>query len=360
MSDLQLSLIALGILLVAAVWGYNAFVERRARRQAEASFRATHPDALLDPDAGRREPVFGELPGADRPEPGAGRVDGERVPATGASAAPAGIAAGSILSGTIDTVALVLADEPVPRAQVEPLLDALESHATPVHVEGLVDEQWVPVEEGERDAWRELRAGLQLASRAGPVSEEEIATFNETVAGFAASMNAVSQRENAAAAAARARELDRFCAETDIEVVINVAGRAGATFALPRLKALALEYGFAETASGTFERRAPEGTLALTLRLPEGEPKRDAGYVSGLTFALDVPHVAHPEAALEQMGRIAEAFGEALGGDLVDDDRRPLGANGLAAIRRSLEAVAKRMEAHGIPAGGALARRLFS
>jgi hypothetical protein len=32
----------------------------------------------------------------------------------------------------------------------------------------------------------------------------------------------------------------------------------------------------------------------------------------------------------------------------------------LAAIRRSLETVAKGMEAHGIPAGGALARRLFS
>ena len=44
----------------------------------------------------------------------------------------------------------------------------------------------------------------------------------------------------------------------------------------------------------------------------------------------------------------------------MDDERRPLGAAGFAAIGRSLEAVARRMEAHGIPAGGALARRLFS
>ncbi len=360
MSDLQLSLIALGVLLVAAVWGYNAYVERRARRRAEASFRATHPDALLDPTPARREPVMGDLPGEDRQEPALGRADAAMVPAAGEAPGPVDALAGSVLSNRIDTVALVLADEPVSREQVGPLLDALEAHATPVHVEGLVDEQWVPVEDGLRDAWRELRAGLQLASRAGPVSEEEIASFNETVAGFAASMNAVSQRENAAAAAARARELDRFCAETDIEVVVNLAGRAGATFALPKVKALALEYGFAETASGSFERRAPDGTVAMTLRLPEGEPRRETGYVDALTFALDVPHVAQPEAALEQMGRIAEAFGEALGGDLVDDDRRPLGPTGLAAIRRSLGAVVKRMEAHGIPAGGALARRLFS
>jgi hypothetical protein len=98
----------------------------------------------------------------------------------------------------------------------------------------------------------------------------------------------------------------------------------------------------------------------MRLRPLDGEPRRDAGYVTGLTFALDVPLVADPMGVLDDMGRVAEAFGAALGGELVDDERRPLGPAGLAAIRRSLEAVARRMEAHGIPAGGALARRLFS
>jgi hypothetical protein len=216
------------------------------------------------------------------------------------------------------------------------------------------------VEESARDSWRELRVGLQLASRAGPVAEEEIAAFNETVAGFAASINAVSQRESPATAAARSRELDRFCAETDIEVAVNVVGRAGATFALPRVKSLALEHGFAETGSGTFERRGTDGALAMTMRILDGGARNDAGYATGLTFALDVPHVADPVAVLDEMARAAEAFALALGGDLVDDERRPLGAAGLAAIRRSLDAVARRMEAHGIPAGGPLARRLFS
>jgi hypothetical protein len=277
-----------------------------------------------------------------------------------AAADPAPASPSAVISSRIDTIALVLADEPIARAQVEPLLDALQSHATPVHVEGLVDEQWMPVEDSPKDAWRELRAGLQLASRAGPVAEEEVAAFNETVAGFAVSINAVSQREGAAEAAARSRELDRFCAETDIEVAINVVGRAGATFSLARVKALGLENGFAETGSGTFERRAPDGSIAMTMRLQVGEPRRETIYATGLTFALDVPHVAGPVAVLGEMGAVAEVFAHALGGELVDDERRPLGATGLAAIRRSLDAVAQRMEAHGIPAGGALARRLFS
>lgn len=358
MSDLQLALIALGAVLVAAVAGYNALQERRARSRAEAAFRGGHPDALLDPLEDRREPVLGALPEESRQDPSLGALDQVLDPAgepQGASSSPT-----SVISSRIDTIALVLADEPVARAQVEPLLDALESHATPVHVEGLVDEQWMPLEDSPREAWRELRAGLQLASRAGPVAEEEIAAFNETVAGFAASINAVSQRESPAAAAARSRELDRFCAEADIEVAVNLVGRAGATFALARVKSLALENGFAETGSGTFERRGPDGVVAMTLRIADGDAKRDAAYATGLTFALDVPHVPNPVAVFEAMGKVAEAFGAALGGELVDDERRPLGAAGFAAIGRSLEAVARRMEAQGIPAGGALARRLFS
>ncbi|MBL0143141.1 MAG: hypothetical protein IPP91_13815 [Betaproteobacteria bacterium] len=366
MSDLQLALIALGAALVAAVAGYNAFQDRKVRRRAEAAFRGGHPDALLDPATDRREPVLGELPPASRQDPSLGSLDAviETVaadePAQEEARPDARAAPGADVSGRIDTIALVLADEPVTRAQLEPLLDALESHATPVHVEGLVDEHWMAVEDSPRDAWRELRAGLQLASRAGPVAEEEIAAFNETVAGFAASINAVSQRESPAAAAARSRELDRFCAEADIEVAVNLVGRAGATFALSRVKALALENGFAETGSGTFERRGANGFVAMTLRVLVAEPRRDSGYATGLTFALDVPHVADPAAALDEMGKVAADFGTVLGAELVDDERKPLGAAGFAAIRRSLETVARGMEAHGIPAGGALARRLFS
>jgi hypothetical protein len=366
MSDLQLALIALGAVLVAAVAGYNAIQERKVRRRAEATFRGGHPDALLDPAAGRRDPVLGQLPEVSRQDPSLGSLDEVIEPAGGGGpprdeARPDGASVrGTLVSSHIDTIALVLADEPVTYEQLEPLLDALESHATPVHVEGLVDEHWIALADSPRDAWRELRAGLQLASRAGPVAEEEIAAFNETVAGFAASVNAVSQRESPAVAAARSRELDRFCAEADIEVAVNLVGRAGATFALSRVKALALENGFAETGSGTFERRGADGYVAMTLRVLVAEPKRDTGYATGLTFALDVPHVADPVAVFDEMGKVAEAFGLVLGAELVDDERRPLGAAGLAAIRRSLDTVARGMEAHGIPAGGALARRLFS
>jgi hypothetical protein len=173
-------------------------------------------------------------------------------------------------------------------------------------------------------------------------------------------VNAISQRETPAEAAARGRALDSFCAATDIEVGVNLIGRAGATFAIANVKALALEQGFAETGSGTFQRRAPDGSVAMTLRLSDGDARRETGYATGLSFALDVPHVANPGAVLVEMGAVAGTFATALGGELVDDARKPLGPNGIALIGRSLDEVVRTMEAQGVPAGGALARRLFA
>lgn len=359
MSDLQLALLALGAVFVACVAGYNVMQERRARRKAEDAFRASHPDALLDPQAERREPTMGAIaaPAIEEPAPS---LAPDLVPVEAPDEPPfVPTEGGAVLAAQVDTLALVLADAPVTREQLAPLLDALETYPAGVAVEGLEAEQWKPVADSPQGAWRELRAGLQLASRAGPVAEEQVAAFNDTVAGFAASINAVSQRESPALAAARARELDRFCAEVDFEVAITVARRGGATFALAKVKSLALEQGLAETASGAFERRDAAGAVAFTLRVADS----DAGgrsWCTGLTFALDVPLVADPAGTLSRMAALASRFGEALGGDLVDDAAKPLGPKGLEAIRRSLEQVESRMQAHGVPAGSPLARRLFA
>jgi ZipA-like protein with FtsZ-binding domain len=60
------------------------------------------------------------------------------------------------------------------------------------------------------------------------------------------------------------------------------------------------------------------------------------------------------------MTKLAELFAASLGGQIVDDNRKPLTEAGFASIRRSLEAVYQDMEAHGVPAGSPLARRLFA
>ncbi len=361
MSDLQLALIAFGIVVVAAVAIYNVVQERRARGRAEQAFGGGPPDALFDAPGTRREPTFGPTPTAETaskvrpfdettpPLP----VNTEELEAAGVPSAE--------VSSRIDTVAVILADDPIMSEQLQPLLDALETYPTPTHVEGIVDEQWHPIETSPRRSWRELRVGLQLANRKGPIAEEEIERFNRTIADFAAAVGAVSQREAPAAAASRAREIDQFCADTDIEVAVNVVGQLGATFSVARVKALALENGLSETASGELIRYLPDGGTGFAIRrFDDAHAKANASYYTGLTFALDLPRVPDAPLVLAEMVAVAQAFARTLGGQLVDDNRRALTEGGLASIRRTLEGIFQKMEAHGIPAGGSLAQRLFS
>ncbi|HEX4781689.1 MAG TPA: cell division protein ZipA C-terminal FtsZ-binding domain-containing protein [Usitatibacter sp.] len=362
MSSLQLGLVAFGVVLVALVWIYNVVQERRARGKAEKAFGSRPPDALFTEEGERREPTLGELsvmPPEDK------RVSltalDETFPPAPAEELQAAGAPAATVSSRVDTVAVILADDPVMSEQLQPLLDALESHRTPTHVEGIVDEQWHPIDTSPRRSWRELRVGLQLANRDGAVPEDEIERFNRTIADFAATVNAVSQREAPAAAAARGRDLDQFCADADVEVAVNVVGQFGATFAIPKVKSLAMENGASETAAGNLVRFAGDGYPAFTIRrMDDGRAPPGAHYYTGLTFALDLPNVAGAPRAFEEMVRVATLFATTLGGQLVDDNRRPLSDAGLASIRRSVEKISHDMESHGIPAGSALARRVFS
>lgn len=361
MSELQLALLAGGGVFVLAVIAFNLWQERRARGKAEKAFGERPPDTLFDAPKGapveRREPTIGAMPPAATAAvdmaPARARAEPEELEAAAG--------AGAEISSRIDTVAVILADDPVMREQLAPLLEALSTHRTPVHVEGIVDEQWHAIDASPRQSWRELRVGLQLASRAGPVAEPEIERFNQAIADFAASVSAVSQRESPAVAAQRARELDAFCADADIEVAVNVIGQFGATFPVSRVKSLALEHGLSETASEELVSFAPDGTREFAIRrFDDTAHKASASYFSGITFALDVPQVPNPAAVLADMVQVANGFVASLAGQLVDDNRRPLSDAGLASITRSVEKVALAMQARGVPPGSSLARRLFA
>jgi len=108
-------------------------------------------------------------------------------------------------------------------------------------------------------------------------------------------------------------------------------------------------------------RYGNDGQPAFTIRrMDDGRAPPGAHYYTGLTFALDIPTGHDPPRAVAEMARVASIFALTLGGQLVDDNKRPLSDSGLASIRRSVEKIAHDMESHGIPAGSALARRLFS
>ena len=62
MSDLQIGMLAVGLLVVIGILGYNAAQERRARRSAERAFRSGHEDVLMGGAGQRNEPIFDSAP----------------------------------------------------------------------------------------------------------------------------------------------------------------------------------------------------------------------------------------------------------------------------------------------------------
>src|SRR5437762_3302238 len=238
MPDLQVGLAVIGALAVAAVLLYNRWQERGVRRAAERAFGSGHADVLL---AERREPT----------------LEARRPP----------VPPGTISADGIDYVIQVIPREPTAAA--------------------VVLEAWAPIE--QRFARRVLlassetliRAALQLVSRAGVVSDAELLEFRTRVETMATQLGAAVHAPEMRQALEAARELDRTCADTDIQVALHVVGIGAAP---------------AQFESQRFQAASRDDGVTLTLDVAHAPELTDAEY-DRLFRELQALEQAHPELA---------------------------------------------------------------
>jgi hypothetical protein len=282
MTDLQLGLALIGGLAVVALLAHNRWQEGRVRREAQRAFASAHPDVLAP--EGRREPV----------------IEPRRAPTQHGGAA----------------------DE-----RIDYLIDLTLPDAS---AQAELMEGWRPIE--QRFSGRALlahegtgaRASLQIVSRAGVVSDAELLEFRSTVETLAASLGAAVRAPEMRAALDAARELDRTCADVDIQVALHVMGVDPADARL------------------------------------EGQPFQAAPREGGVTLTLDVARTRQPARSYEAMARAGRQLAQEQGGRLVDDTGRELDERALAAVGAQLDTVGQRLAACGIEPGSPLALRLFS
>jgi FtsZ-interacting cell division protein ZipA len=350
MGELQFGLIAIGTLVVAGVFFYNKWQERRYRRQAEAAFGARHEDVLLR--TGGVEPQAAPWQGADRIEPVLAGPD-------------AGLteSARQILSESVDFIVPIEAAENVSGASIlDAAAAALARCPRSVHLEGF-DEKLASWELVSPDReYSRLRAGLQLVDRRGPADEAELAQFGAALEEAAASLAMLATVPDPAGALARAKELDRFCGEVDIRIAVHVANES-TPFPGARVDAVAKAAGFElDEPDGKFRCRDEAGRVLCALANFEPIPFKVASLETlstrAVTLELDVPRA--PRGAFVRFRELAERLAKQLGARIIDDNRQPVGAKAFEAIGAQLQAVHTAMEARGISPGGALALRLFS
>lgn len=376
MTELQMGLIALGGVAVLGIFTYNKWQERQHRQMAEQVLLQTGEDVLLNPEAGgkpsartekepqeRREPALQESKDDAWQEPQEDQGDHEEE-VVAESIPPL---SAHLLSPGVDAIAVLELVEAVPATQLLDFQnDVFSPLRKPVHWFGFNKAPgcWELIHSGTRTSYRSLRVGLQMADRQGPVSAADLSLFSGGMERLADELMAMVDMPSTQQVLDQASQLDRFCADVDMQIGVNVVSQ-GTPFAGTKVRALAEAAGMTLGSDGVYTRCDDEGNPLFSMQNFETAPfsAETLKTISthGLVFLLDVPRVQDGAKIYNQMLSVAKTFAESLGGVLVDDNRLPLAEPQLAHILQ--EYVVKpqeSMETRGVPPGSSLAMRLFA
>jgi hypothetical protein len=343
MSQLQWGLIITGTALLIGMLLHTLWLAHRARpRQPEASLVAA------DDSLGPREPTLDQDAFEDTeftlPVP-------EKKPT---------------LDALIDVIASVSLDAPM---SGDALLAALPPTrrvgSKPFTVEGFHDaaKRWEFPVPGQR--YYQLQAGIQLANRAGPLSEIEFSEFVVKTQAFCDAVGGTPDFPEMRQEVARARELDLFAGDHDAQLSFVLRARRAA-WSPSYIQQMASKLGFVPGAMvGRLVLPASQAGLPPILSLSfdsqaalADDPTQSA--LREIKLSLDVAQVDRAEQAFGRMRQTAQALAEQMDGVVSDDNGVALSAEAMDVIASELELLYDTLARRELAAGSALARRLFS
>lgn len=354
MSEFQLSLLVIGLVVVAGVFLYGQWQQWRYRRsqaepvkskQTESSLQATTgvPAAHTPFDAANEAPSLVE----DSPD----RVEDEAC---------------GLLNDATDYVATFLLKTPQTAAVLNVLWPQRFDFGKSVHACGLntgsgLWERLIP-ESGQ--TYRAFRIGLQLVDRSGAVSESRLSGFRDLLNDIAAQLHIETKLPPVEEALQRAQELDRFCADVDQMIGINLLTGGDRKLFGTEVANAAAQQGMSLQTDGTFHLRNESGAHLFSLSASDGTAFHphtlNQSRVDSLTLLLDIPRVIEPVRCFDEMVALAQALSKALRLTLVDDQRVALSDGAIAQIRAQVAATEDLMLVGHITPGSAQALRLFS
>ena len=358
MTDLQISLLAIGGALVAGVLIFNKWQEYKAKKTVENAFGEGHDDVLMNPDApvdtiARHEPSLdGEVKQDAQPVSHQEPVHGKDVTDAQAPVQEKELPVDEL----IDCIIPLEFETPVRGEKIlAEIADLKYVGKKPVHFIG-------QSQSGERDviavggAYTSLFAGVQMVSRNGPLNELEYSEFIMKLRAIADNLSAHPDIPDMNKVMVNARELHQFVAEHDAQLSVNVAAN-GAPWALNTLLAALEKMGFDQRPDGRLMMPDGEGGSLFTLSTNVSVSET---MTSRLTLLLDVPCVAPSRDAFGAMAACARSLATRLGGTVVDDGNQPISKLALDEISGQVNEFYAAMAEAQIPAGSMRAQRLFS
>ncbi|HEX8956313.1 MAG TPA: cell division protein, partial [Burkholderiaceae bacterium] len=258
MTDLELSLIAIGGTIVVGVFIYNKWQEYRAKKSVERAFSSDHDDVLMEqrPDPGRipdgesgvrQEPSFGdETPMEPMYAEGqefVGEAEQQSLEQAAAERQDAPVQPPLPVDEMVDCLIPVgLAG----KVRGERVLQAAQSlrHVgnKPVHVVGLrEDDIWETIQSG--NTYVALNVGIQLANRNSMLNEIEFSELVGHLRQFGDQIDAEAEVPDMTSVMKRARGLHQLINQFDAKLSVNIQSN-GAPWAINTLLAALERQGF--------------------------------------------------------------------------------------------------------------------
>lgn len=346
MSNLQIGLAIVGVLVLVAIAAHGAWSSRRNRPR-----QATAPDTGPDTELQAHTDVE---PGLDL-----AAFDAVDFPVPVPEKKPS-------LDALIDVIAPITLDAPVSgEATLAALPTTRRVGSKPFAIEGFNElrQRWEVPAPGQRYAL--FQAGVQLANRSGALNEIEYSEFVIKTQAFCDSLNGTPDFPEMLEEVARARELDQFASEHDAQLGLVLRAR-NAAWSPGYVQQHAARLGFVAGAIA--------GRMVVPASLPGLPPVLGLGFdtqaalaedpaqaaIRELVLNLDVAQVDRSERAFVRMREAALALAASMDGVVTDDNGLALAPEAMDVIGAELEHLYDTLDQRDLSAGSALARRLFS
>lgn len=339
MSDLQIGLILLGIVLILFVLLFNWWQDRRIRQKMQEHFPEREHDPLMGaaPGGGRREPGFG----LHEPEPDEQADDPIEV------------------DPTTEVVVEISFAQPVPSESLHAAIQSLlKAGSKPIRIfaESEGGGHRARLRPGEN--YTALQLAVLLANRSGPLTDIEWSQLWSAAQALAERFDGAIEAPEQEQVLGRAGELDQLCAALDAQV--GLALRLQDTLTVPEISGVLREVGFlpyGRQLAWMSDTGMPRFTALL-----DGVPALDAqsSGVNRVDLLLDLPNSPADEQAFSRMASVGRDLARRLKAELLDDQGHPVADSADQAIDKQLLELYGSLGQAGFEPGAQRTVRVFS
>jgi FtsZ-interacting cell division protein ZipA len=356
MSELQIGLLAIGVVVVIAVYAYGFWQQRQYRRKFGNPLQSEREDVLYSATPTTishhaEELIEEEVAEIEEIETHRVVVDDEIC---------------GLLDATTDYVVAMTLDEPLTTQVLAPLWSRRFDFGKSVNACGLNfhTKRWERLIPESHPSYTAFKIGLQLADRTGAVSETRLVEFQMVLNEIAEQEQAEISHPSIEEVVQKAKELDQFCLEVDQMIGLNILPGGDRLLFGSEIAQVAESHGMLLQADGSFHLLNEQGQTLFILINMDGSAFQHHTLtqtrVQGLTLLLDVPRVEMPAYQFDAMAVLGRQLAMDLRAGLVDDHRVSLGDEAIASIREQVAAIEAQMLEGKVIAGSAQALRLFS